>query len=84
MKRQPYTECRIYVDGMPELQVGDYIRTAGGSAYCVTEMRQNSRRPYRRHLRCLRWPIAEIPDDATVFELRWYKRAKRTARRLTA
>lgn len=84
MKRLPYTECRIYVDGIPQLAVGDYLRTPAGSAYCVTEIRQNSRREYRRHLRCLRWPAAEIPDDATIFELHWYARAKRAARRLSA
>jgi hypothetical protein len=82
MKRAPYTDCRIYIDGVPELKVGDYLRTPGGSAYLVTEMRQNARRPHRRHLRCLRWPVAEVPDDATIFEFHWYKRASKRTRRL--
>lgn len=83
-RRQPYTECRIYVDGIPELKVGDYLRTPAGSGYLVTELRQNRRREYRRHLRCVRWPAVDIPEDAVVFELHWYARAKRAARRLSA
>lgn len=82
-RRAPYTPCRIYVDGIPELKVGDYLRTPGGSAYLVQEMRQNQNRPERRHLTCLRWPPAEIPDDAVIYELHWYQRGKRAARRLS-
>ena len=80
MRRAPYTECQLYVDGMPSLQVGHYIRTRGGSGYWVTGMRQNKRRPQRRHLRCLRWPVEEIPPDATVHELVWYSRSRRKSR----
>lgn len=82
MRREPYTECGLYVDGFPKLKVGDYLRTRGGSAYCVTAMRQNRNRPARRNLRCLRWPVAEIPTDATVYELHWYPRNRKPARRL--
>lgn len=81
--RQPYTECRIYVDGIPQLEVGHYLRTPGGSGYLVTELRPNRRRPYRRNLRCVRWPVDEIPADATVFELHWYPRRKKPGRRLS-
>lgn len=81
--RAPYTECGLYVDGIPELTVGDYLRTPAGSGYLVTEVRQNSRRANRRHLRCVRWPVADIPDDATVFELHWYPRKGRRTRRLS-
>jgi hypothetical protein len=77
LARAPYTPCKLYVDGIFGLAVGHYLRTPGGSAYLVQEMRQNSKRPYRRHLDCVRWPVAEIPADATVHELHWYKR-KRT------
>lgn len=83
-RRPPYTDCQIYVDGIPELQVGDYLRTPAGSAYLAAALRQNRRRAYRRHLRCVRWPVDAIPDDATVFELHWYARAKRAARRLSS
>jgi len=82
MRRQPYTECKLYVDGIPQLAVGDYLRTTG-SGYLVTEIRQSPRRPTRRNLRCLRWPPAEIPADATVHELHWYARRKKPARRLS-
>lgn len=76
MRRQPYTECSLYIDGIPQLQVGDYLRTPAGSGYFVTQVRQNRRRPQRRHLRCLRWPVDEIPTDANVFDLHWYPRRK--------
>ncbi|WP_293763644.1 hypothetical protein [Stenotrophomonas sp.] len=82
MRRQPYTECKLYVDGIPQLKVGDYLCTPGGSAYCVTEIRQSKARPYRRNLRVLRWPTTEIPADATVHMLYWYPRRKKAARRL--
>lgn len=77
MKRAPYTDCGLYVDGIPQLQVGDYLRTPAGSAYCVTQIRQHRTRPARRNLRCLRWPADEIPEDARVFALHWYPRARR-------
>lgn len=83
MARQPYTECSIYIDGIPQLEVGDYLRTPAGSGYLVQLVRQNKRRPYRRHLRCLRWPVAEIPADAKVYDLHWYPRSKKPGRRLS-
>ena len=82
MAREPYTSCKLYVDGMPALEVGHYLRTPGGSGYFVAELRQHRTRPQRRNLRCLRWPVNEIPDDATVHELHWYRRIKRPARRI--
>src|ERR1700741_836643 len=80
MRRQPYTECSIYVDGIPQLEVGHYLRTPGGSGYLVTSLRQNRKRTYRRTLRCLRWPVAEIPVEAVVHDLHWYPRRKKPAR----
>lgn len=82
MRRQPYTECKLYVDGIPQLAAGDYLRTPGGSAYCVVELKQSRTRPQRRNLRCLRWPPSEIPTDVRVFELHWYPRRKKAGRRL--
>lgn len=82
MKRAPYTECKLYVDGIPQLQVGDYLRTPGGSGYLVQQIRPHRVRTYRRNLRCLRWPVDEIPADAVVHELHWYPRTKKRARRL--
>lgn len=83
MRRQPYTECKLYVDGIPLLAAGDFLRTSGGSAYCVVELMASRSRPHRRNLRCLRWPPDEIPADAKVFELHWYPRGKKQARRLS-
>lgn len=80
MRTKPaYSECRIYVDGCPELAVGDYMVTTGGSGYRVQSIRQDKKREHRRHLACLRWPIAEIPEGANVFEFRWYPRKKKRA-----
>jgi hypothetical protein len=76
--RAPFTECRLYVDGIPELEVGDYLVTIGkrgyGSAYLVTEIKAHRSRPRRRNLRCMRWPLNEIPAGADFYELRWYPR----------
>lgn len=83
MRRQPYTECRIYYDGCAKVGVGDYLRTPAGSGYFVTATRQDRRRPYRVHLTCLRWPVGEIPADATVYPLHWYPRKRSQARRLS-
>lgn len=79
--RTPYTECRLYVDGIPSLRVGDYITTPAGSAYLVTELKPSRSRPLRRNLRCLRWPIGEIPADARTHEIRWYRRDRTRNRR---
>jgi hypothetical protein len=81
--RQPYTECSIYYDGARGLEVGHYLATPAGSGYLVTSIRQNSKRPQRKHLKCLRWPKAEIPADSVVHPLYWYSRDKKPARRLS-
>lgn len=73
MKRAPYTECKLYVDGAEGLAVGDFIVTTK-SAYLVQTLRINKNRPYRKHMQCLRWPKAEIPADARCFTMVWYRR----------
>lgn len=80
--RPAYSPCKLFYDGAANLAVGDYLRTPAGSAYLVTGMRPDRRREYRRHLACLRWPVAEIPADATVHPLYWYPRQRKAARRL--
>lgn len=77
MKRQPYTECKLYYDGNARVEEGHYLRMPAGSAYWVQAIRRDRRRPYRVHLRCLRWPVEEIPSDAVVHPLFWYPRSKR-------
>ena len=79
-KRAPYTTCELYIDGAEGLTVGDFITTAAGSAYLVQHVRQNSQRAERKHLRCLRWPISEIPQEARRFQITWYSRSKRGPR----
>lgn len=72
--RAPYTPCKLYYDGARDLNAGDYLRTPAGSAYLVQAVRQNRNRPLRKHLDCLRWPQSEIPAEAKVHPLYWYKR----------
>lgn len=80
MRRRPYyTQCKLFCDGIPQLDVGHFLRTDGGSAYLVQSMRQDRKRPQRRHLVCLRWPVDEIPADAVVHSFYWYPRRKRRA-----
>lgn len=78
--RAPYTECRLYVDGIPDLVPGDYLVTHGkrgyGSAYLVLDIRPSRVRSARRNLLCQRWPLAEIPAGADFHELRWYPRSR--------
>lgn len=80
--RPPYTPCKLYYDGACNLKVGHYLKTPAGSAYLVQEIRQNKRRAYRKHLQCLRWPVAEIPKRAKVHPLFWYPRTKKTGTKL--
>lgn len=82
MPGAPYTPCKLYVDGLPSLSAGEYLRTLAGSAYLVQSIRQNRRQPQRRHLDCLRWPLAEIPAEAVVHTFYWYSRNKKAARTL--
>lgn len=73
-RKQPYTPCKLYVDGADGIAAGDYIVTSGGSAYLVQMVRVGRSRPERKHMKCLRWPIADVPGDARCFTLTWYAR----------
>lgn len=77
--RAPGSECRIFVDGIPTLDAGHYLYTRGGTAYFVQEVRPSKTRPSRRHLRCIRLHLADIPEGAAKHELVWYRRKKRVA-----
>lgn len=72
--KQPYTPCKLYVDGADGIAVGDFITTAVGSAYLVQTLRVSRTRPERKHMTCLRWPIDLIPNDAKCYRLNWYRR----------
>lgn len=72
--RVPYTPCKLYMDGAEGIAVGDYITTAAGSAYLVQTLRVSRTRPERKHMDCLRWPLADVPADARRFQLTWYRR----------
>jgi hypothetical protein len=85
MRRRPaYSPCRLFYDGARGLAPGHFLKTPGGSAYLVQSMRPSKSRPRRMYLDCLRWPIEEIPADAIVHPLHWYKRARRRARALSS
>lgn len=72
--RAPYTPCKLYIDGAEGIAVGDFITTAAGSAYLVQKLRVSRTRPERKHMDCLRWPLADVPADARRFQLTWYRR----------
>lgn len=66
--------CRLYVDGIPQLQVGDYLRTDGGSVYEVVGIRPSPTITGRRYLRCIRTAPDAVLDGARVWPLHWYRR----------
>jgi hypothetical protein len=80
MRGQPYTPCRLFYDSIRALNVGDYLLTPAGSAYLITAIRPSPSKPHRKHLECLRWPKAMMPDGARVHTLRWYRRTSTRGR----
>lgn len=72
-RKQPYTPCKLYIDGADGIAVGDFIVTTR-SAYLVQSLRTNRNRPERKHMDCMRWPISEVPGDARCFTMTWHKR----------
>lgn len=79
-RKPPYTQCRLYVDNALGFLEGHYITTRGGSAYLITAQRLSKTVRFRKHFTCLRWPIEEIPADAKVHEIQWYRRKPKTRR----
>lgn len=82
--RTPYTECKLYYDGARLVLAGQYLKTPAGSAYWIQGVRHSKTIPGRVHLKCLRWPVAEIPPEATVHPLHWYARPKRSKQKARA
>lgn len=79
-QRQPFTPCKLYIDGAEGLMIGDYIITAHGSAYLVQSIRPSPSRAGRLYLQCMRWPIDQIEGDARRYQFNWYRRPKRGVR----
>jgi hypothetical protein len=79
-QRQPFTPCKLYIDGAEGLMVGDFITTARGSAYLVQSIRPSPSKPERLYLQCIRWVIEQIPDEAWRYELAWYRRPPQKTR----
>jgi hypothetical protein len=84
MRGQPYTPCKLFYDGWTPVKAGEYIKTPAGSAYLIQAVHINRNKPYRQQLKCLRWPVEEIPKRAKVHPLHWYSRTKKKARRLSS
>lgn len=82
--RLPYTPCKLFYDSGALLEAGHYLRTSAGSAYLVQTVRINRRRTYRKHLDCVRWPLADIPAGAVVHPLIWYSRNRKSGRTLSS
>jgi hypothetical protein len=74
--RASFTPCKLYYDAPHVVAIGDFLLTPAGSAYLVQTVRTNKNRPRRKHMQCLR-PADEIPTDAIVHPLHWYKRRPR-------
>jgi len=72
--RQPFTPCKLYIDGAEDLSVGDFIITSAGSSYLVQATRPSPSKPERLYLDCLRWVREQIPADAKCHQLNWYRR----------
>lgn len=68
------SSCMLYVDGLPALAVGHYLRTDGGSVYEVIGIRPSPGIKGRRYLRCIRTAPADVPSEARVWTLHWYRR----------
>lgn len=56
--RQPFTPCKLYIDGADGLSAGDYIVTSGGSAYLV-----QATRPSPLHKGQHRQGVAAVATD---------------------
>lgn len=58
---------------------GDFIVSSGGSAYFVLTARKvrSEKWPVRYALRCARVRATDIPEDAKVHPLYWYRRDRR-------
>lgn len=67
----------LYYDGAAEVHEGEFIRTGTGRTYRVETVRvqQRGRHAGRQHLMAVvLGPDDPLPDDATVWPLRWYRR----------
>lgn len=80
--RQLGSECSLTPYDTPRVvEAGDYVVTAKGtSAYLVVKARRmRSRVPDRWALRCIRIHPDDVPGDARVHPLQWYRRDRRRA-----
>lgn len=77
----PLEPCKLYIDGIPTLQAGEYLVTVArgrwSSGYRVLEVRQSPSKPQRRNLLCERVRPVDIPAGPRVYVLHWYSRGAR-------
>lgn len=67
----------LYYDGwVDDLAVGDFLRTATGRTYLITDLRRQTRGRHvgRYHLRCDVVPEDQPDVDDRVFPIHWYGR----------
>lgn len=71
----------LYYDGVADVAVNHVLETPTGRRYLILELRRQERGKHtgRAHLQCL--VIDEVPRDATVHPLLWYKRSRSRGRR---
>ena len=85
VRTKPLIRLDMNWDGEPP-RVGHFLRSEGPkarTAYEIVAMRHadKPRAGFDHHLklRCLRWPIADLPEWATIHAFRWNPRRKKLA-----
>lgn len=71
----------LYVDLVSRVADGDIIQTGTGRRYHVLEVRvqQRGKHAGRQHLRCLVMSRGDKLAHATVHQIRWYSRDRKSA-----
>lgn len=66
----------IYMDTSRDIASGDVIRTRSGRYYLVDVVREQQRGIHvgRKHMRVVVIDARDVPDDAVIHPLLWYRR----------
>lgn len=76
-------EVRLFYDALDrEVMVGDVIRTGTGRCYLVLGIRRQTRGQHvgRWHTRCAVISPEDVPEDAVIHPVTWYRRPRRAHR----
>jgi hypothetical protein len=74
-----FTPTTLYYDSPRRVTPGHFLRSSGGSVYLIERVRSSPTRRQRKYLDVLRYDPAQVPVDAVVHPLFWYKRRRRRA-----